>query len=319
MTDNSNTDLKGKIQKKRSCNIVNKRAFSPRKKCIKSTKSFSPKKNPSLLSKLYSPKRKKDNIKKNRSSAILHLMDYNNAEEEIKNAIIEMKKDVIIEMKDDNNNNDLINLIDENKEKEALISKFNNKENFKEMVDNLDYNKSNKNNKNLEIKNDFESKNGKRKSSKGIYKIKNRIIMEGRYRFLSHGCFIVDSNEENESDRDRNSNEYYINPETNFVFIYDFIITLCVFYSLICLPLELANSLCICNPNINYAKFFLNIFIEILFLFDLILNFFLGYYNNKKNKLVKNSYKIIKNYILGYFIIDLLSSIPFNTTNIIYT
>jgi hypothetical protein len=194
------------------------------------------------------------------------------------------------------------------------MSNFYNKENFKEKVDNM---VNNKNNKNTEIKNDFESKNRKMKSSKGIHKIKNRIIMEEKYRVLSHGCFIIDSNEENESDVDINSSEYYIDPETNFVFIYDFIIALCVFYSLLYLPLELANSLCICNPNINYIKFWLNIYIEILFLFDLIINFFLGYYN-EKDKLIKKSNTIIKNYILGYFIVDLLSSIPFNAISFYY-
>jgi len=62
------------------------------------------KKNPLLLKQLYSPKRK--NNKKTRSSAIFHLMDYNNAEEEIQNAICEMKKSLILEIKD--NNNDLL-------------------------------------------------------------------------------------------------------------------------------------------------------------------------------------------------------------------
>jgi hypothetical protein len=281
MTDNSSIDLKAKIEKKRSFNISNNKPFSPGKKCIKSIKSFSPKKIPPILSKLYSPKRE-DNTKKNRSSAILHLMDFNNAEEEIKNAIYEMKKSLILEMKD--NKTGLTYLIDGNKEIEKInlkninhqnMSNFYNKKNFKEKVDNI---VNNKINKNTEIKNDFESKNRKRKSSKGIHKIKNRIIAEEKYRLLTHGCFIIDSNEENESDEDRNSKDYYIDPETNFVFVYDFIIALCVFYSLLYLPLELANSLCICNPNINYIKLCFNIYIEILFILDLILNFFLGYY-----------------------------------------
>ena len=319
MIDNSNIDLKAKIEKKRSFNITNKKPFSPKKKCIKNIKSFSPKKFPPIFSKLYSPK-KEDKKKKNRSSAILHLMDFNNAEEEIKNAIYEMEKSLVLEMED--NHNGLTYLIDGNKEQEKLLSLINTKhqklsifykkQNFKEKIDTIINSKINsKNNKNTEIK------NGKRKSSKGNHKIKNRNINEEKYRVLSHGLFIVDSNDENESDEGGNSWEFYINPETNFVFIYDFIIALCVFYSLIYLPLELANSLCICNPNINYIKFWLNIYIEILFLFDLIINFFLGYYN-EKDKLIKKSNTIIKNYILGYFIVDLLSSIPFNAISFYY-
>ncbi len=209
-------------------------------------------------------------------------MDYNNAEEEIKTAIIEMKIDLILEMK--NNSNDLIYLIDENKEKEKLINLkninhqkipiINNKEYAKEKIDNIDIYNKNNNNKNIEKKNDLEYKNENRNSLKNIYKFKNKSVLEEKYRFLSHGCLIIDSNDENESDEEGDSNEFYINPETNIVFVYDFIITLCVFYSLLFLPYELINSLCICSPNINYIKILLNIFIEILFMFDLIIDFF---------------------------------------------
>ena len=364
MIDNSNINLKLTVEKKRTFNITTNKSFSQKKEeCQKSlsprktpsllnigyvsprktpsllnigyvsprkTPSLlnigyvSPRKAPSLLSIGYVPK-KKDNINKNKSSTILHLMDYNNAEEEIKNAINEMKKGLILEMK--NNSNDLIYLIDENKEKEKLINikninhlnipNFNKKEYTKVNNGNIDINSNNKNSKNIEIKNGFESKNGNKKNLKSIYKFKNKTIIEDKYRILSHGCLIIDSNDDNESDEELDSNEYYINPETNIFFIYDFIIALGVFYSLLYLPYELANSLCICNPNINYIKVFFNIFIEILFLFDLIINFFLGYYN-EEDKLIKRSKKIIKNYILGYFIVDLLSSIPFNTISFYY-
>jgi len=40
MTDNSKIDLKAKIEKKRSCNITNKKLLSPE---ISNKKSFSPK------------------------------------------------------------------------------------------------------------------------------------------------------------------------------------------------------------------------------------------------------------------------------------
>ena len=317
MIDNSNFNLKETIEKKRTFNnITTKKSFSQKNEC---KKSLSSKKTPSLLSIGYVPK-KKESINKKRSSTILHLMDYNNAEEEIKNAINEMKKSVILEMK--NNSNDLINLINEKKEKENLINHqkipiLNNKEYIEEKIDNKDIYNNNKNIKNIEIKNDFVSKNENRKSLKSINKFKNKTVIEEKYRILSHGCLIIDSNDENESDEEGDSNEYIIDPETNIIFIYDFIIALSVFYSLLYLPCELANALCICSPNINYIEVFFNIFIEILFLFDLIINFILGYYN-EEDKLIKKSTKIIKNYILGYFIVDLLSSIPFNTISFYY-
>ena len=319
MIDNSNFNLKESVEKKRTFNnITTKQSFSQKNECKKSQSS---QKTPALLSIGYVPK-KRESINQNKSSTILHLMDYNNAEDEIKNAIVEMKKGLLLEMK--NHSNDLLYLIDENKQKEKLISiknknphnipVFNNKEYIKDNIDNIDIYK---NNKNIEIKKEFESRNEIRKCSKTIFKTKNKTVTEEKYRFLSHGCLIIDSNDDSESDEELDPNEYYINPETNFFLFYDFIITLCVFYSLLYLPLELANSLCICSPNINYIKVCFNIFIEILFLFDLIINFFLGYYN-EEDKLIKKSKKIIKNYILGYFFVDLLSSIPFNAISFFY-
>ena len=79
-------------------------------------------------------------------------MDYNNAEEEIQNAICEMKKSLILEIKD--NNNDLRYLVDEKKEKENLIElenmdqlgkpNFSNKVNNKMKLDKIDNNKNKK-------------------------------------------------------------------------------------------------------------------------------------------------------------------------------
>ena len=131
-------------------------------------------------------------------------MDFNNAEEEIKNAIYEMEKSLVLEMED--NHNGLTYLIDGNKEQEKLLSLINTKhqklsifykkQNFKEKIDSIINSKITKN---------TEIKNGKRKSSKGNHKIKNRNINEEKYRVLSHGLFIVDSNDENESDEGGNS------------------------------------------------------------------------------------------------------------------
>jgi hypothetical protein len=225
MIDNSNFSLKETIEKKRTFNhITTKKSFSQKNECKKSQSS---QKTPALLSIGYVPK-KRESINQNKSSTILHLMDYNNAEEEIKNAIIEMKKGLLLEMK--NNSNDLIYLIDENKEKEKLINikninhlnipNFNKKEYTKVNNGNIDINSNNKNSKNIEIKNDFESKNGNKKNLKSIYKFKNKTIIEDKYRILSHGCLIIDSNDDNESDEELDSNEYYINPETNiFLFM----------------------------------------------------------------------------------------------------
>ena len=117
MIDNSNFNLKESVEKKKTFNhITTKQSFSQKNECKKSQSS---QKTPALLSIGYVPK-KRESINQNKSSTILHLMDYNNAEDEIKNAIVEMKKGLLLEMK--NHSNDLLYLIDENKEKEKLIN-----------------------------------------------------------------------------------------------------------------------------------------------------------------------------------------------------
>ena len=45
-----------------------------------------------------------------------------------------------------------------------------------------------------------------------------------------------------------------------------------------------------------------SVYFDILFIFDLVINFFLEYYSNEEEEiLIKNNSKIIKNYIFGWF------------------
>lgn len=57
------------------------------------------------------------------------------------------------------------------------------------------------------------------------------------------------------------------------------------------------------------------IFADFNFLFDILLCFNLGFYDNSQDFIVMNRKKIIYNYLQGLFIIDLLSSIPFGLLN----
>lgn len=77
-------------------------------------------------------------------------------------------------------------------------------------------------------------------------------------------------------------------------------------------PLNLVLNNCDIKDSINSFNFdnITNIFIDFLFVCDLIINFYKSFYNFDE-QLVTKSEKIILHYIKGYFIIDLISAIPY--------
>ena len=77
-------------------------------------------------------------------------------------------------------------------------------------------------------------------------------------------------------------------------------------------PLNLVLNNCDIKNTINSFDFenISNIFIDFLFISDLIINFFKSFYNFDE-QLITKSEKIFLHYIKGYFIIDLISAIPY--------
>ena len=53
------------------------------------------------------------------------------------------------------------------------------------------------------------------------------------------------------------------------------------------------------------------ILLDVIFLFDIILNFFSAYFNNEE-KLVDKKQQIACNYLRSWFLVDLLSVLPFH-------
>lgn len=104
--DNSNISLKKtlekNISKKHSFEIKKKKTFLSNKKINFPPKSESTKKAHSLKNISSFPIQKNIKQKKSKCSTKLLLMNINNAEEEIRNAIIEMKNDCLLELKNQN-------------------------------------------------------------------------------------------------------------------------------------------------------------------------------------------------------------------------
>ena len=65
------------------------------------------------------------------------------------------------------------------------------------------------------------------------------------------------------------------------------------------------------NPQLN-ARFFINLIVDLLYLTDMFRNFILAYEDPMTNKLVRSHKRIACKYIKFWFIIDLLSILPFD-------
>ena len=141
--------------------------------------------------------------------------------------------------------------------------------------------------------------------------IKRQSMPGDKFRFYSRGGLIEDSFDENESEEEQDN--YLINPETTIFFIYDTIICIAAIYSLINNPYEIISEY-LCDEIKKNFKPCINFLVDILFMNDLIINFFLQYYNHQE-KLIKNRRKIISKYLRGHFWFDLVTSLP---TNIMY-
>ena len=76
------------------------------------------------------------------------------------------------------------------------------------------------------------------------------------------------------------------------------------------IPYYLAHSLQFCREEIFNIQRLFNIATELIYFFDFIFGFFRAYYNFEEILIKKNS-SIIKKYINGWFIFDLIGAIPF--------
>ena len=122
---------------------------------------------------------------------------------------------------------------------------------------------------------------------------------------------LYDSMAEDESDEGVEEDGYGLSPESIFIDIFDCIMLICCLFSLFYMPYRLAETKLIIQ-NDEYVILLMIYLTEIIYIFDLIFGFFRWYYNNEM-KLVKNNYMVMKNYLFGNFLLDLIEAIPFYT------
>jgi hypothetical protein len=70
------------------------------------------------------------------------------------------------------------------------------------------------------------------------------------------------------------------------------------------------------EPSLN-GLFYLNRFVDTSFLFDMLLNFYLGYFDDDLGKWVYDLKKIRKRYVESWFFVDIVSILPFDAIGIL--
>lgn len=101
-------------------------------------------------------------------------------------------------------------------------------------------------------------------------------------------------------------NKWYISPESNFITYWESVMFFFILYSITVSPYLLAFSV-----ESNFSITF-DIISDIIFLFDLIINFFIAFYDSEIDILITSKQKIALRALTNYFLIDFCSSIPFS-------
>ena len=130
-----------------------------------------------------------------------------------------------------------------------------------------------------------------------------------KYRILTHKNIIYNSLDDEENEDEVNNDYFYLNPESNFILIFDFILLCVSIYSLIFYPFYLAHTLTFCSEKFFSFRRIFNLFIELIYILDFIFGFFRAYYNFEE-QLIKDNFTIIKKYLYGWFIFDFIGAIP---------
>lgn len=139
-------------------------------------------------------------------------------------------------------------------------------------------------------------------------------IFEEKYRKMKKIKALYDSMDDNESDEDLNEGNV-LDPEKKFILFFDLFIIIFYLYTFLLGTIDLAKTKCFCSIEnkitFNDIIFYIN---DLLYILDLIISFFRGYYNFQF-KLIKDNALVIKNYLTGDFYLDLIEAIPFFSIN----
>ncbi len=139
-------------------------------------------------------------------------------------------------------------------------------------------------------------------------KIKSKLFKKIKFETL-YNTKINETDSTSDYYYNENSEGFSFDPKSYYVFIFEMVLLLANFYAFY-LPLKIAQNKDIGGKN-DIGEQIITILIDILYIADFILSFFIGYYNHDM-QLIKNNKKILINYLGEGFFVDLIEAIPLN-------
>ena len=219
-------------------------------------------------------------------------------------------------------NEELLSSYDKNDKKSKIMPDLNNEKNIKNLKEEKPNEHSSGNIKSVNEQLMDKKKKKIRKSNSAVMIDKNTlksikgnftktIYKEKNYRcLLSKGC-VYDSLDDDEEYEDEEVSNFYFEPNSVFLYILDSITLISSFIILFYLPLYLSQKLYFCR-DVNDRITIMFYSIDIIYIFDLIINFYRSYYNFDEI-LIKKSILICIHYIKTWLFFDLISSFPIYT------
>ena len=130
-----------------------------------------------------------------------------------------------------------------------------------------------------------------------------------KFRFLTQRNIVYDSFTEEEKENEDES--FYISPKSKFILIFDFLIIICCIFDIVYTPYYMSKINGFCDSSNNFVNY-LYYFMDILYIFDLLLGFVRSYYNFQFI-VIKYKPRIVRHYIVTQFWFDFFQSLPIFT------
>ena len=127
-----------------------------------------------------------------------------------------------------------------------------------------------------------------------------------KYRMISRKCNLFDSLDDDEYLDEELG--YYISPNSLFIKVFDCLMLFSSLIYFIVIPYFLSQNYFILNDNNLFTIILL--LIDVLYIIDIIINFFRAY-KNFEEKIIKRTRKIISHYFKTLFLIDLIQAFPY--------
>ena len=139
---------------------------------------------------------------------------------------------------------------------------------------------------------------------------KKKEDYQNRFRNLFFCNNLFDSLDDDENEDLEKMPKFFIGPNEPLCYIIDSITLIISLMYLAYIPYFLAFKLNECKFEIFSGTFMFFLFNDLIYLIDLISGFFRAVYNFEEVLIVKKRYMLL-NYLKGWFILDLIGSIPY--------